>query len=158
MAVVACFLAWRMRDPERASVAAIHHAGGRVHYNYESPNTSTSWFSVAMLPGYQYFSQVRVLHHGASTPTASTVSQIILGTNIDSRVGVVELQLEQITPSIIAHLKSLSRLHTLILDMPAGMLPEDSDEVQTLKSLQKQFDGIVCPAYNRGFDFAEQRP
>lgn len=148
MAAFACFLAWRVPRSEQASILAIRSVGGRVHYNYEFPTELTSWTSFMTLPGSLSFSQVQVTHSGSFAPSDSTALQLLLGTNLDNYVGAVELPLEQMTPEMIETLKSLTHLRMIVLDMPSGMLPEDSGEVRTLKGLQEEFDGLIRPAYN----------
>ena len=52
VAAVACFLAWRLHDPERAAVDAITRAGGRVHLSHHEPSPSWSFISIATLPEF----------------------------------------------------------------------------------------------------------
>lgn len=148
---VACFLAWRLRDPERGAVEAIEQAGGKVHFAYQGPMPGWTYFSVAMLPEYIYFSQVAVTRHGAEQAPRPTAMEFLLGNDPDRRVVIAELKLEKMSPAIIDHLKSLPNLQFIVVDMPSGMTPKDSPEAQRLEALEQEFGGKLCPAYNRGY-------
>jgi hypothetical protein len=147
--VVACFLAWRLRDRERPAVDAIEKAGGRVHFNFQGASPSWSAFSVAMLPECIYFSQVRVGRHGPMKPPRPNVIGVLIG-NTDNCVVIAEVKLEHMLPAMIDHLKSLKHLRFIVLDMPLSIILRDSVEAQRLSELKKEFGGRLCPAYNRG--------
>jgi hypothetical protein len=149
VAVVACFLAWRLRDPERAVVEAIEKAGGRVHFHFQGPSPAWSFYSVGTLPDHIYFSQVQVGRHGPTRPPRPSVFGVLIG-NTDRCVAIVELKLEQMSPAMIEHLKSLAHLRFIVLDMPQGIISRDSAETQRLSDLKEEFGGRLCSAYNRG--------
>jgi hypothetical protein len=157
IAAVGCFLAWRLRDPERPAVRAIAQAGGQVHYGFQEPSPSFSFISFAMLPECIYFSQIQVKDHGPTKPPPGGVRELFLG-NPDHCVSIVELQLEHMSPEMIDHLKSLAHLRFIVLDMPQGIIAKDSDEGRRLRELEKEFGGKLFPAYNRGFAFADPDP
>jgi hypothetical protein len=150
-AAVACFLAWRLRDLERPAVEAINKAGGKVHFAFQGPMPGWTYFSVAMLPEYIYFSQVAVTRHGAEQAPRPTAMEFLLGNDPDTRVAIVELRLEQMSPPMVAHLKTLANLQFIVVDMPTGITPKDSPEAQRLEALEQEFGGKLCPAFNRGF-------
>jgi hypothetical protein len=157
MALVGCFLAWRLRNPERPAVHAITQAGGRIHYGFQEPSPSFSFISIGMLPECIYFSQVQVKDYGPTKPPAGGLRELFLG-NPDRCVSIVELQFEHMSPEIIEHLKSLAHLRFIVLDMSQGSIAKDSDEGRRLQELQKEFGGKLCPAFNRGFAFAKPWP
>ena len=143
------FLAWRLRGSnEGPTVAAVRAAGGQVFFTYQSPSQSTFYYSVAMLPGYTYLSQVQTEVDPSATPATPTISERILGSGTDHTVACVEIKLDQLTPEMADRLKSLRHLRTIVLLMPVGMVPEDSAEGRRLAELQAEFPGILYPAYN----------
>ena len=156
VAVVACFLAWRLRDRERPAVDAIAKAGGRVHFSFQEPSPSWSFYSVGMEPEFIYFSQVRVGRHGPKEPPRPNVIGVLIG-NTDNCVVIAELKLEHMSPAMIDHLKSLKHLRFIVLDMPLGVISMDSVEAQRLSELEKEFGGKLFSAYNRGV-FAADEP
>jgi len=81
---------------------------------------------------------------------------VLIG-NTDKCVVIAELKLEQMSPAMIEHFKSLAHLRFIVLDMPQGIISMDSVEAQRLSELEKEFSGKVFPAYNRGA-FAVEEP
>jgi hypothetical protein len=157
MALVGCFLAWRLRDPERPAALAIAQAGGRVHYGFQEPSPSFSFISIATLPEYIYFSQIEVQDHGPARPPPLGLRELFLG-NPNRCVSIVELPLERMSPEMIEHLQSLAHLRFIVVDMPKGIISQDSVEARRLAELQEEFGGKLFPAYNRGFSFANPYP
>jgi hypothetical protein len=151
VAVVACFLAWRLHDPERPAVAAIENAGGRVHRNFQEPSLAWSAFSVGMMPDSIYFSQVRVGRYGSAEPPRRGVIGFLLGDRTSNSVAIVELKLEDMSPTMIDHLKSLKHLRFIVIEMPRLIISNDSTEAQRLSELKREFGGKLSPAYNGGF-------
>jgi hypothetical protein len=158
VAMVACFLAWRLRDIERPAVDAIVKAGGQVHFNFQEPSPSWSSFSVGMLPEFIYFSQVRVARHGLTKPPRPNIIDFLIDNNTDNYVVIAELKLEHMSPTMIDHLRSLKHLQFIVLDMPHGIIPRDSVEAERLSELEREFGGKLCPAYNRGSAVAANEP
>jgi hypothetical protein len=150
IAVVACFLAWRLHDPERRAVEAIERAGGRVHFHFHEPSPEWSFSSIGMLPGNIYLSQVRVTRHGPTKPPPRSAIGFLLGNDTDHCVAIVELKLEQLSPAMIEHLKSLRHVRFIVVDMPQLVLSKDSVEAQRLAELKQEFGSKLCSAYNRG--------
>ncbi|MEX2173802.1 MAG: hypothetical protein WD872_05530 [Pirellulaceae bacterium] len=107
--LVACFLAWRLSDSQRQAVDAIEQAGGRVYRNFQEPSLSFSFISGGMFPDSIYFSQVRVGRHGPAKPPRQSALDLLIG-NADQCVVIAELKLEQTSPAMIDHLKSLKHL------------------------------------------------
>jgi hypothetical protein len=92
-----------------------------------------------------------VTRHGAEQAPRPTAIEFLLGNDPDARVVIVKLMLEQMSPEMIGHLKTLPHLQFIVVDMPSGMTPKDSPEAQRLEALQQEFGGKLCPAFNRGY-------
>jgi hypothetical protein len=147
--LVGLYLAWRMHDPERSAIQAIRAAGGKVHFGYQMPFTSSTFFSVAMLPEYHYFSFVEVSDHGTTDPPALTAREILFRPGSEHQVRLVELKLNDFTPELAETLQSLSELREVVVEMPSGMLPRDSPAGKKLAALQELLPGKVYPVVRR---------
>jgi hypothetical protein len=141
------YLAWRIHDPERAAVRVIRAAGGQVHFGYQNPVTSGTYLSVGMLPENEYYGRVDVDNYRATGPPPLTASEVLFRPGSEHRVRLVEIQLEQLTPEVVAHLATLRELQFVVVDMPAGVLAADSPEVKQLSAYREQLPGKIYPSF-----------
>jgi hypothetical protein len=101
-------------------------------------------------PEHIYLSQVRITRHGAAQPPRPSLLEFVLGNDADRRVKIVELKLEDMSPTMIDHLKALKHLQFIVLHMPRSLVSQDSVEAQRVAELQGEFGGKLAPTYNLG--------
>lgn len=104
-----------------------------------------------MLPEFIYFSQLAVPVNEATSPPPPTLLEHLTGWDDDNTIHTVELPLAALTPELAAQLKSLRDLQRIVLNMPVGMMSQDSPEAQQLESLQAEFANKIFPACNQAF-------
>ncbi len=151
IALVAIFLAWRCRDPEASTAAAISNAGGRVHLGYQNPQIgSSSHISVGMLPDYMYFSQYDLSLSSDAVEPRMSISEILLGPTNSHRVRAIELKLNQCTPELMLQLEQLQNLNIILIEMP-GITARGSDDAKQLAAIKQRFGDRVWPTVNQGF-------
>lgn len=151
IALLAVYLTWRIRDPEARAILAIHEASGETYYGYQQPwMGSTKLISMAMLPGYEYYSQHDLTCTGVQTAPELSLAEIFFGEGKERRVNAVVVPIGQVTPQLEQLLQSLKELRYLVLVMPASMTNEGSAEAQRLRELKAEFGDRVWPTVNLG--------
>lgn len=151
IALLAVYLTWRMRDPEARTLSAIQKAGGKAHFGYQQPwMGSTKFISIAMLPGYDYYSQHDLTCTGAQSPPELSLVEILLGNSSVRRINAVTIPIGEVTPQMEKMLRSLTQLRYLVLEMPKMMTNAESSEALRLRELKTAFGDKVWPTVNLG--------
>jgi hypothetical protein len=120
--------------------------------NYPSPaNPPTSVLlgalSFGMMPENEYYGAVDVGVFGTAEPPPLTASEVLFRPGSEHRVRLVEIQLEQLTPEVVAHLATLLELQFVVVAMPKGVLAADSPEVKQLSAYREQLPGKIYPSF-----------
>ncbi len=108
-ALIAIYLAWRLRNPESQVIAAINDAGGRVvlgcnfEFIYEGTKRKPA--------------RPDVFVNSNPVPPIS-LTELVIGDNSERRVQVVELPIEKITPELADMLTTLRNMQFLIVYLP----------------------------------------
>ncbi|MEM7312810.1 MAG: hypothetical protein AAF497_06635 [Planctomycetota bacterium] len=144
ISLVAVWIAWHHPSPDARAIAAIEQTGGTVHLNGHLPQVNSMFTSVAMLPDYVYCSQPTVSRHIPVKSFSDSVWELFIGTS-DNRVRIVEMAINEMTPDIVRHLHSLDDLNVIILDMPQGMFPRESELGNRLTELETEFKNRILP-------------
>jgi hypothetical protein len=128
-------------------VRAIRSAGGQVHFGYQNPVTSVTFFSVGMLPENEYYGRVDVVDYRAAGPPPLTAIEVLFRPGSEHRVRLVELRLEQLTPEIVTHLATLRELQFVVVEMPSAVVGADSPEVKKLSACRERLPGKIYPTF-----------
>ncbi|WP_345689648.1 hypothetical protein [Novipirellula caenicola] len=155
---IACFFAWRNRDPESGAITAVENANGRVHFKYQGPAIAP-YPDDAAVPGDSiYISQLLVKRFGATEPPIRTLTEFLVGSNPERRVVAVELSLAELKPKLLATLKSLPDLDTIVVEMPTQTIARTSKEMRTLDNIQALLSVNIQMTFDRGLTSQRSPP
>lgn len=132
---VACFLAWRLRNPESHIVASIKEAGGKAIYGYQFEH---------IFEGSMRFRSRPVIATNSKPEPSLTLEELVFGDLASHRIQAVELPLERVTPELITKLESLQHLNYLIV------VHSDIPEMQFVGTTGSKFEATRYP-----FDFSD---
>lgn len=134
-ALVAGFLAWRLRNAESTIIAAINNAGGQAVLGYQFQYCEERSWSAS------------VASRSQPEPPRRLV-EFVFGDCRERRVRVVELPIENITPELVEKLKGLSSQILLVIKMPIRPSNQDvssdfQQRVMAIKAANSKYESIV---------------
>lgn len=146
--VIACYSAWRFRIPdERPVVEHIRQVGGQVFYQYQTPMPSMPATNFAAGPRDFVFASVDITVDELAEVDTPTLYEAIMGRDEAKRVAAVRMNWDQLTPEMVAQLKTLRKLSIVVVDMPNMVLNMDSDDGKRLQAVQNEMPNKVFPAF-----------
>ncbi|KAA1256872.1 hypothetical protein LF1_57710 [Rubripirellula obstinata] len=77
--------------------------------------------------------------------------EFLTGDNAEQCVVAVEVALDKLNGDLVDRLESLSRLDTIIVEMPTGMLGLNSKEVLKVRRIQERLAVNVEMTFDHGF-------
>ncbi len=134
-ALVAVFLAWRLRNPESTIVAAINNAGGKAVLGYKVDYCEERPWNA------------KIAYRSQAEPKRTLV-EFFFGDCDKRRVQAIELPVNSITPELAEKLKALSRLNCLIIKMPTkpserSVSRDFQQRLKVIKAANKEFESII---------------
>ncbi|WP_068267846.1 hypothetical protein [Rubripirellula obstinata] len=147
----ACFFGWRNYNPERSAIIAIENASGRVHFKYQGPAMAPFPDRRNASPDSMIVPQVLVRRFGSTESPPMGFWEFLTGDNAEQCVVAVEVALDKLNGDLVDRLESLSRLDTIIVEMPTGMLGLNSKEVLKVRRIQERLAVNVEMTFDHGF-------